>query len=222
MAEPVAPSQLPPLPCAKCGHNLRAIPREGVCPECGTPVDETLGLIARQREKNDRENAELRYTKILAWLAPLLGLLGLVLVGISQVHDCVATRDRIAQDMHKLKANFDRISTEVLEANRDPNNPYAGSARAWELDEPTRRLEKCIAQLRVASTDASRAMTFAVFGMAIAFLGGIEGLFSTAVALFGRHSKLPHVRRHAVIGAVVSVSYTVLVIVLFFRNFFQM
>jgi hypothetical protein len=34
------------LPCAECGYDLRAQPREGVCPECETPVEKAIELAA--------------------------------------------------------------------------------------------------------------------------------------------------------------------------------
>lgn len=39
------------LPCRKCGYNLRTLPREGVCPECGLAVLDTIqGLRATSHE----------------------------------------------------------------------------------------------------------------------------------------------------------------------------
>ena len=33
-------------PCVKCGYDLRGLPVKGVCPECGTSVEDSLrGLL---------------------------------------------------------------------------------------------------------------------------------------------------------------------------------
>ncbi len=32
------------LPCATCGYDLRVTPREGICPECATPVEKAIEL----------------------------------------------------------------------------------------------------------------------------------------------------------------------------------
>ena len=37
------------LACARCGYDLRATAREGVCPECGAPVAEAVRLAALPR-----------------------------------------------------------------------------------------------------------------------------------------------------------------------------
>ena len=36
----------PALPCAGCGYDVRAHPRDGVCPECGAPVEKAVELAA--------------------------------------------------------------------------------------------------------------------------------------------------------------------------------
>jgi hypothetical protein len=39
---PPPPTVLGDLPCRKCSYNLRTLPTTGVCPECGTPVAESI------------------------------------------------------------------------------------------------------------------------------------------------------------------------------------
>ncbi len=34
------------LPCARCGYDLRVQPRDGICPECATPVEQAIELAA--------------------------------------------------------------------------------------------------------------------------------------------------------------------------------
>lgn len=69
------------LPCVQCGYNLRMALVESVCPECGTPVSETLSA-ALQRPGRDRWLAHVAHglQGILLGggvllLAPLLGML---------------------------------------------------------------------------------------------------------------------------------------------------
>ncbi len=45
--EPDAPAVAADVPCRRCGYNLRGLPTDGRCPECGTPVGLSVrgGLI---------------------------------------------------------------------------------------------------------------------------------------------------------------------------------
>lgn len=44
------------VPCMRCGYNLRTLPRDGACPECGTSITETL----RHHVIRDSELGRLR------------------------------------------------------------------------------------------------------------------------------------------------------------------
>lgn len=57
------------LNCARCGYNLRTLPVAGLCPECGSPIAESL-------DQNWLQNADR------AWLSRLSTGAGLVLVSM--------------------------------------------------------------------------------------------------------------------------------------------
>ena len=64
------------VPCSECGYNLRALQRDGVCPECGTLIAHSLDN--RTREEGLRGNTGARRlvvaTMVLAVFGPWITL----------------------------------------------------------------------------------------------------------------------------------------------------
>ena len=83
MDTPAAP---PPLtldrsqPCVKCAYDLRGLPLDGVCPECGTPVQDSLrGWLLRYASPEYRRKLGLGLSIVLN------GILAMVVLTILQM-----------------------------------------------------------------------------------------------------------------------------------------
>jgi hypothetical protein len=64
--------------CGRCGYNLRGLPTNGKCPECGRPIAGTKR--GHRRLSDSLSDAPLFYLKTLAWGT---GLLALTSVGLA-------------------------------------------------------------------------------------------------------------------------------------------
>lgn len=62
------------VPCIGCGYNLRSLPADGLCPECGRPVPPSLELFARRLSFGD-PTWLLEVCRGLNWLLVALGIL---------------------------------------------------------------------------------------------------------------------------------------------------
>ena len=60
------------LQCLTCGYNLRTLRRDGLCPECGSPVADSLHTWLAGRDR--------RWLSLMAWGASLLFPVPLLLV----------------------------------------------------------------------------------------------------------------------------------------------
>ena len=69
----VSPSE---LPCAKCGYDLRAQPRDGICPECETPVEKAIELAAIPQRPAWRDSDPRWRRRMIAgaWIMVLIPL----------------------------------------------------------------------------------------------------------------------------------------------------
>jgi hypothetical protein len=83
---PSASSSPPPLaldrdqPCLKCGYQLRGLPLAGVCPECGTPIEDSLkGYFLQYASPEYRKKVGMGLSLILA---AILLMIVLSFVGI--------------------------------------------------------------------------------------------------------------------------------------------
>jgi hypothetical protein len=65
------------LPCHHCGYDLRAHPRDGVCPECGASIAESVRLAAIPRRPAWRDSEPRWRRRMLAgiWILVLLPLM---------------------------------------------------------------------------------------------------------------------------------------------------
>ena len=65
------------MPCATCGYDLRMQPREGICPECATPVQKAIELAAVPLRPAWRDSDPRWRRRVLAgtWVLVLLPLM---------------------------------------------------------------------------------------------------------------------------------------------------
>lgn len=72
-----SPESLADLKCDRCGYDLRAHPAEGKCPECETPVAESMRLAAIPRRPEWRKSDPRWRWRMLAgvWILTLLPLM---------------------------------------------------------------------------------------------------------------------------------------------------
>lgn len=74
------------LPCMSCGYNLRTLTPWQECPECGTPVNETLKMAARGLLRGARGDAGI-YRR--AVIAPVAERTGCTIDGVLFVLDAI-------------------------------------------------------------------------------------------------------------------------------------
>src|SRR3954447_6999775 len=75
--EPAA--QVADVPCRKCQYNLRSLPPDGRCPECGTPIAFSIqGDLIRFSDPNWVQG--LRCGAVVSVIAMLVSLVGSALV----------------------------------------------------------------------------------------------------------------------------------------------
>ena len=70
------------LPCAGCGYDLRAQPREGICPECAAPVQKAIELAAIPVRPAWRDSDPRWRRRMIAgaWIMVLIPLVQLALL----------------------------------------------------------------------------------------------------------------------------------------------
>jgi 2-amino-4-hydroxy-6-hydroxymethyldihydropteridine diphosphokinase len=84
----------PDIHCSSCGYNLRGLPVNGHCPECGKSIKETLEELA---ELDPAAHEQLRRAGLIA----LAALAGCAVDGVLFVMDAVALAERTLQDSGK-------------------------------------------------------------------------------------------------------------------------
>jgi len=84
----------PDIHCSSCGYNLRGLPVNGHCPECGKSIKETLEELA---ELDPTAHEQLRRAGLIA----LAALAGCAVDGVLFVMDAVALAERTLQDSGK-------------------------------------------------------------------------------------------------------------------------
>src|SRR5687768_15684955 len=99
-----APAPVPPatlqhdVPCVRCGYDLRGLSDDGLCPECGAGIGDSLARFVQTRAAAARPLAEMPRAWVvkLAIGCTMLALLGLAIFGVTVVQFLFDPRWRAA------------------------------------------------------------------------------------------------------------------------------
>lgn len=174
------------FPCRKCAYNLRGLPKNGLCPECGTPVEISIGTdLLRYSDPTYLLSMRRGIHLIFA------GVVGLIVIGILRIFMFRTAGTMYIGSLLQLAGSGLMIAGSWLLTNPDPSG--IGESRYGTI----RKLIRVCLIIGVSDDIIQTALSLAMLPTSAVYGLQFVAMLAQAATLVGELALLEYLSRLA-------------------------